>query len=151
VAESPAPDAVQMPLVMSASADVVQHHVPVAEAPPPVIRHVEAPRPEPVAEPVAMQAAPAAVPMPEPVAPPPMPVAMVEAAPPPAPVVAPQPIKVDLSGSLEQAGLVMIETAAEKKARLEAPVVEQPQLGRKPKPVVVIADEPLQIIETRRE
>jgi ribonuclease E len=61
---------------------------------------------------------------------------------------APKPAPVDLSGSLQQAGLVMIETS--NAAPRPAAVVEPAQaLGRKPKPAQVIADEPLQMVETK--
>jgi ribonuclease E len=57
---------------------------------------------------------------------------------------------VDVSSSLQQAGLVMIETAS-----IAQPIiVEQTPaqaLGRKPKPVQIIADEPLQMVETKQE
>jgi ribonuclease E len=60
---------------------------------------------------------------------------------------APKPAPVDLSGSLQQAGLVMIETShAAPAADTFAPA--QP-LGRKPKPAAVIANEPLQMVETK--
>jgi ribonuclease E len=83
------------------------------------------------------------------------------AAPAPAPIVSPAPVQApahvetaptaDLGANLEQAGLVMIETAADKARAAEPIVVSAPALGRKPKPVAIIADEPLQIVETRRE
>jgi ribonuclease E len=58
---------------------------------------------------------------------------------------------VDLAADLDQAGLVMIETATDKPP-VVAPVAEPPRpLGRKPKPPVVVADEPLQMVETRHE
>ncbi|MRR50785.1 MAG: Rne/Rng family ribonuclease [Rhodocyclaceae bacterium] len=66
----------------------------------------------------------------------------------PAPIVAASPI--DLSASLQQAGLQMVETVAST-PRPEQYFAPQQPLGRKPKPVVVVADEPLQIIETRKE
>ena len=66
-------------------------------------------------------------------------------APPPAPVEAAAPI--DLSANLEQAGLVMIETQAKPAA---TPAEPAPVLGRKPRPAVVIAEEPLQMVETHR-
>jgi ribonuclease E len=60
---------------------------------------------------------------------------------------APKPAPVDLSGSLQQAGLVMIETShAAPAADTFAPA--QP-LGRKPKPAAVIVNEPLQMVETK--
>jgi len=67
---------------------------------------------------------------------------VVVSAPPPAP-------KVDLSVSLEQAGLIMIETSGD----TAPPTVEfqmpAQSLGRKPRPVAVIPNEPLQMVETR--
>jgi len=55
---------------------------------------------------------------------------------------------IDLTASLHDAGLVLIETTTAKPAPTEAPA--QP-LGRKPKPVVTAAEEPLQMVETRRD
>ncbi|CAB1369391.1 Rne/Rng family ribonuclease [Denitratisoma oestradiolicum] len=49
---------------------------------------------------------------------------------------------------LSQAGLVMIETVSSRPASAPVAVATQP-LGRKPKPVQVVADEPLQMVETR--
>jgi hypothetical protein len=60
------------------------------------------------------------------------------------------PAAVDMSASLQQAGLVLIETAAVSRAA-EPIVVPQPPLGRKPKPVATIASEPLQMVETKRD
>jgi ribonuclease E len=123
------------------------------------------PSPAPIAEPVAptvVTAVAVAAPVPLPVAVP-TPVVAAEPVPQPiaaqpqaaAPVVAepiivppaPKPAPVDLSGSLQQAGLVMIETShAAPAADTFAPA--QP-LGRKPKPAAVIANEPLQMVETK--
>jgi hypothetical protein len=62
---------------------------------------------------------------------------------------APQPAPVDVKESLQQVGLVMIETShAAPAANGFAPA--QP-LGRKPKPATVIASEPLQMVETKRD
>ncbi len=62
---------------------------------------------------------------------------------------APKPAAVDLSGSLQQAGLVLIETShAAPAADSFAPA--QP-LGRKPKPAPVIVNEPLQMVETKND
>ena len=49
---------------------------------------------------------------------------------------------------LASAGLVMIETSA----TAATPVTPEPpvQLGRKPRPPVTIAEEPLQMVETRQ-
>jgi ribonuclease E len=73
-------------------------------------------------------------------------------APTPAPIaVTPAPQVVDLASNLEQAGLVMIETAAGK--AMPAAVTPEPAkpLGRKPKPVPVITQEPLQMVETKHD
>jgi ribonuclease E len=61
---------------------------------------------------------------------------------------APKPAPVDISGSLQQAGLVMIETSntAPRPAATPEPA---PALGRKPRPAPVIASEPLQMVETK--
>jgi ribonuclease E len=58
---------------------------------------------------------------------------------------------VDVSANLEQAGLVMIETAASR-IQSAAPIeLPKPQLGRKPKAPVIVAEEPLQMVETRHD
>jgi hypothetical protein len=62
---------------------------------------------------------------------------------------APLPAPVDVKETLQQVGLVMIETSH------AAPAVDsfaqaQP-LGRKPRPAPVIASEPLQMVETKHE
>ncbi|CAG4883348.1 fused ribonucleaseE: endoribonuclease; RNA-binding protein; RNA degradosome binding protein [Georgfuchsia toluolica] len=92
--------------------------------------------PPPQIEPVAAVA---------PEAPPVQPIATTPA---PAPVAA--PAEVDVSASLQQAGLIMIETAAGAQPIIVEPAPAQP-LGRKPKPIVVIPDEPLQMVETKHE
>jgi hypothetical protein len=62
---------------------------------------------------------------------------------------APAPAAVDLGASLQQAGLVMIETSS----AAPAPSVAEaaPKLGRKPRPAQTIASEPLQMVETRQD
>jgi ribonuclease E len=110
--------------------------------------HVEAATPvvdEAVASvPVAVEQAPQPAAIPEPVvATMPAPAADPIIVPP-----APQPA-VDVKESLQQVGLVMIETSH------AAPVVDvfapaQP-LGRKPRPAAVIASEPLQMVETKQD
>ena len=114
-----------------------------------------APTPAEIAAPVAAEAvapAPVAVqPAPQPVVAAEPVVAAIQAAavdpiivPP-----APQPAVVDVKESLQQVGLVMIETShAAPAANSFAPA--QP-LGRKPKPANVIASEPLQMVETKRD
>jgi ribonuclease E len=54
---------------------------------------------------------------------------------------------IDLSNELQKAGLQLIETSG----KTGVPVVETPAqpLGRKPKPVAVISNEPLQMVETQ--
>ena len=54
--------------------------------------------------------------------------------------------EVDISGSLEQAGLVMIETSSVPAHPVAAPA---PVLGRKPRPAPTLANEPLQMVETK--
>ena len=62
---------------------------------------------------------------------------------------APKPAPVDLSGSLQQAGLELVETShAAPPADSFAPA--QP-LGRKPRPAPGIVNEPLQMVETKND
>jgi hypothetical protein len=62
-----------------------------------------------------------------------------------------QTLAVDLSATLNQVGLVMIETAGNTPQQANA-ALEQPQaLGRKPKAPAVVAQEPLQMVETRHD
>jgi hypothetical protein len=63
--------------------------------------------------------------------------------------VAPKSV-VERSADLAQAGLVLIETTSAKPSAAPIEVPQQP-LGRKPKLAVVIPEEPLQIIETRKD
>ena len=68
-----------------------------------------------------------------------------------APAQAPAEPKADLSASLEQAGLVLIETRSGNAPPVpEALITGQPQ-GRKPRPPVAIPNEPLQMVETRQD
>ena len=62
-------------------------------------------------------------------------------------LVTPQPT-VNLSAELEKAGLVMIETRSTPPAPITPPSEVR---GRKPKPIPVIEQEPLQMVETRRD
>ncbi len=128
VAEPAAPVAAAVTVAVAA-----EEPVPV---PVPVLVPVLVAAPAPVAESIAQ---PAAAP-PQPAAPVAEPIIV-----PPAP----KPAPVDISGSLQQAGLVMIETShAAPPADMFAPA--QP-LGRKPKPAPVIASEPLQMVETKND
>ena len=125
---------------------------PVAEAiPAEEIAVAPAPTPEPVV------AAPAPV-VAEPSPPAAIPAPAMEVAPTPAPVAVPDPIvvppapaqqPVDLGASLQQAGLVLIETSNAAPRPLAAD--EAPKLGRKPRPAQAIASEPLQMVETRHD
>ena len=67
---------------------------------------------------------------------------VVSAPPPPAP-------KIDLSASLEQAGLIMIETSGDTAPPAAEISMPAQSLGRKPRPVAIIPSEPLQMVETR--
>ncbi len=127
---APAPTPVVEPAVPAEP--VVVTVVAVSPAPTPVIE--EAPV-APVVEPIQVVAAAPAAPVPaaDPI--------VVPAAPVPAPV--------DLSASLQQAGLVMIETSSA--TPREQPQPEAPKLGRKPRQAQVVAAEPLQMVETRRD
>ncbi len=65
----------------------------------------------------------------------------------------PVPATADLfAASLEETGLVMIETSSEKKAQFGTGAPEEPvRRGRKPKPAAAPADEPLQQVETSKD
>ncbi|MBP9798802.1 MAG: Rne/Rng family ribonuclease [Sterolibacterium sp.] len=65
------------------------------------------------------------------------------------PAAAPE-VRVDMTASLEQAGLVLIETSATQSAPATTGGSAQ-KLGRKPRPAAIIASEPLQMVETRPE
>ena len=58
------------------------------------------------------------------------------------------PTSVNLEATLEQAGLVLIETSSNG-APAYMPAHEAPKLGRKPRQVPVIVNEPLQMVETQ--
>jgi len=67
----------------------------------------------------------------------------------PAPVVQAEEPPIDLSASLQQAGLQLIETSSDKpRAQIET-LASTPPLGRKPRPAPVIVNEPLEIVETK--
>ena len=99
--------------------------------------------------PVAEMVAPAAPVIAAANAPSPEPEVEVAVKPRPMPTPAPAPF-VDLSASLEQVGLVMIQTTSgstQPVAPTEAPI----PLGRKPKAPVVVTEQPLQMVETRHD
>lgn len=111
-------------------APAVIESAPVAQAAAPV----EAPTP-----------APAPAPTPAPVVEP-TPAPQAEPKPAPAPVVAPTPV------SLEAVGLQMVETDPVKRASVSAAPVEKPvRKPRAPRPKPVVVEEPLQMVETRKE
>jgi hypothetical protein len=116
--------------------------VPVVEA---VLAEAVAVAPAPTPDVAVVASAPVVAEAPQPVAAP-------EIAPIPDPIIVPQappPAPVDLDASLHQAGLVLIET----NSATPRPVVaeEAPKLGRKPRAAQVVAAEPLQMVETRRD
>lgn len=65
------------------------------------------------------------------------------------PIHVPAVPSVNLEVSLEQAGLVLIETSAHSNAAAYMPAHEAPRVGRKPRPVPAIVNEPLQMVETQ--
>ena len=155
------------PSAIPSASDAPAAPVPVVAATLPIAVAIPAPTPVVVAEPAASAApdvvvSPTVEPVPAPAAAP-APVVAVEVAPVPQaasvptpppvadPIIVPpalNPAPVDLTGSLQQAGLVMIETSSS--APRPAATFEPPQpLGRKPKPAAVIANEPLQMVETK--
>jgi ribonuclease E len=157
------PAAAIIPVDQDASSPVT-HTAPVAEVAAAVAEVVHAAAvelavttPTPIAEPVVVaepvvEAAPAPEvlpPDPAPIAADPIaPVAEPEVAPVAVAVATPAPIAAEPAKpvDLASAGLVMIETSG----NVTPPVQEAPvQLGRKPRPVQVVADEPLQMVETR--
>jgi ribonuclease E len=95
-------------------------------------------RMEPALAPVVPSAEPTAAPIVESAAP---------AVPPPRPA-APRPLE-QIAVELQQSGLVMVQTHPDK---MTAPTPGEPEirLGRKPKPVAPVADEPLVQVETRK-
>ncbi|HQR03185.1 MAG: Rne/Rng family ribonuclease [Proteobacteria bacterium] len=54
------------------------------------------------------------------------------------------------TANLQEAGLIMIETSSASAAQAPVSSVPAQPLGRKPKPVAIVADEPLQMVETQR-
>ncbi|MDP2825125.1 MAG: Rne/Rng family ribonuclease, partial [Sulfuritalea sp.] len=155
-------DAVQVDETMPVATEVS------AAPPKPVVAVEPAPVPTPAAEPaeaVAPTVTTAVVvqaPVPLPVVAPapvpaaasiPQPVAAPVAAPVGDPIIvppAPKPAPADISGSLHQAGLVMIETSNAAPHPAATPEPVQP-LGRKRRPAPVIASEPLQMVETKND
>jgi ribonuclease E len=129
------------PVAIALSAEPAPAPVPVHVSPePPAAEPVAMPEAaaiaEPVAAPIAVQPAAAAAPA-------------VQAAP-PAPPAAVVP-KVDIKAALEETGLVMIETSRDKAiGNVAATLQPEVRLGRKPKPPVVINEEPLKMVETRK-
>ena len=111
------------------------------------------PMPEPVVDnqlPAAIADAPVDAPIEQPsVEAVPAPVESVQAAPtveqPP-----PQPSSsIDLSSTLQQAGLVMVQTTSSPVTSPDTAAMPPQPLGRKPKPAVMLTNEPLQMVETK--
>ncbi|HZV53795.1 MAG TPA: Rne/Rng family ribonuclease [Rhodocyclaceae bacterium] len=136
---------------------MVEATIPATAVATPVESVAEArPMPWPVPMPVAAAESVPAVVAAEPIAVPTPPVVAVEIKPEPkieVPVKAepmPAPV-IDVATNLQQAGLVMIETAAGTPRPAPPLEVPQPRLGRKPKASVVVVQEPLQMVETRHD
>ncbi len=92
--------------------------------------------------------APVAAPTPAPIV---VPAAVVEAAPAPQPVAKPAPV-VPAPVSLEAVGLQMVETDPVKRASVAAAPAEKPvRKPRAPRAKPVVVEEPLQMVETRKE
>jgi len=116
---------------------VVDHQLPVVMADAPVDAPVYVPVDAPIEQPSvadilapveSVQVAPAAEPPP------------------------PQPSSpIDLSSTLQQAGLIMIQTASSPATSPDTAAMPPQPLGRKPKPAAVITDEPLQMVETKNK
>ncbi len=133
-ASVPAPDMLPVEPAVALPAEPVAAQLPVSvQASLPI---VFAPHPVVAVPAPPIQAAPTAEVAPTaPVAPTPM---------------APATPPANLSASLEQAGLVLIETSSDIRPTIEGAATPQP-LGRKPRPPVAIPDEPLQMMETRKD
>ncbi|MDT3735641.1 MAG: Rne/Rng family ribonuclease [Denitratisoma sp.] len=110
---------------------------------------VASPPAEPALAPVPVEMAP--VPIEEAAAPESAPAPVAAAEPVPAPVSMPSPVKpkVDISVSLQESGLVMVETSREK-ASMSIPAEPEIRLGRKPKAAVPVSSEPMMQVETRK-
>ena len=121
------------PVAVPTSTDHADNPPASAPAPAPVIAPNHAPVEQVMTQAAAVEAAPAPVPM-------------------AAPVVA-KPIapKIDVAVALQQTGLVMIETSQDKAARTVVMPQAEVQLGRKPKPAVIIPEEPLKQVETQNK
>ena len=131
--------------------------VPTIDATPEIIPSA-APVPATAFEPVTIETPTPAFTATAPAEPTPLPLSTVERSVPELLVVAEAPAAIipaapaapeDIDTTLQQAGLVMIQTTGTP-SPVVASVPSQP-LGRKPKAAPVIADEPLQMVETRRD
>ena len=134
-----APVAVSAPVVSVAEA-VAPVSAPVIQEAAPVVAQVVETAPQ----------ASAPAPTPAPVA---APVAPIEAAPAPVVVPAPKPAPVvSAPVSLEAVGLQMVETDPSKRASVAAAPAEKPvRKPRAPRVKPVVVEEPLQMVETRKE
>ena len=114
-----------------------------------VISESAAPAPAPVAEAAAVVATPAPVNVDT--APAPQAAVVAAAEPVPAPIVTKPAAPVLEPVSLESVGLQMIETSPEKRQAVAVPAEKPVRKPRTPRAKPVIADEPLQMVETRKE
>ena len=65
--------------------------------------------------------------------------------------ISPAPVPpIDLDAVVEASGLVMVQTDPQRSGRSPLPESPQPVLGRRPRPPAVVADEPLQQVETQK-
>ena len=110
---------------------------------------VSAQAPAPVAEAAAVVATPAPVNVDT--APAPQAAVVAAAEPVPAPIVTKPAAPVLEPVSLESVGLQMIETSPEKRQAVAVPAEKPVRKPRTPRAKPVIADEPLQMVETRKE
>jgi len=128
------------------SAPAPTHHAATAPVSTPVVNE-----PAPVVAPVAQVSAPAEVAAPTPPAPVVAQSPVVEAAPAPQPVVKAAPVA-PTPVSLEAVGLQMVETDPTQRAAVAAAPAEKPvRKPRTPRAKPVVVDEPLQMVETRKE
>jgi hypothetical protein len=79
----------------------------------------------------------------------PEPIVVTETAAPAATRPAPAVPQVDISVALKESGLVMVETRRDLAPRA-IPAEPEIRLGRKPKPVVMVSNEPMMQVETRK-
>ena len=133
VAQRPMPWPVPMPAEATEPAVVVVAPAAVEAVAEPVIEPVVEAVVEPVAESKPVPAA-----------------EVIQIPPQAAPVATPVVPPINLVSTIEQAGLVMIETTSVSASPANAVDQPMPILGRKPKAPVIVPEEPLQMVETNR-